>query len=149
MSGILLLVIRFVMAFALYAFLFWAVFTLWRDMKRQKDLVETRKIPELTITEQIDDQTKSHSYNVPELVVGRDQTCDLVFDASTVSAEHARISYHQQNWWIEDLGSRNGTLLNLDRVSTAAILVSGDELQLGEVLLVITIDNESDQLSPS
>jgi len=146
MSGILLLVIRFVMAFALYAFLFWAVFTLWRDLKRQKDLIGTRKIPELTITEKIEDQTRSYSFSVPELVVGRDQTCDLVLDANTVSAEHARLSYHQQNWWIEDLGSRNGTLLNLDRVSTAAILVSGDELQLGEVLLVISIDIESDEI---
>jgi pSer/pThr/pTyr-binding forkhead associated (FHA) protein len=68
-------------------------------------------------------------------------------DANTVSAEHARLSYHHQNWWLEDLGSRNGTYLNLERVTTAAILVSGDELQIGQVLIKISINDESTDLS--
>jgi pSer/pThr/pTyr-binding forkhead associated (FHA) protein len=135
------------MVVALYAFLGWAVYTLWRDMKRQSDLIEARKIPAINVQVEMEDQIGSHSYSVSELVIGRDQTCDLVLDANTVSAEHARLSYHHQNWWLEDLGSRNGTYLNLERVTTAAILVSGDELQIGQVLIKISINDESTDLS--
>lgn len=147
MSGIVLLILRLLMVVALYAFLGWAVYTLWRDMKRQSDLIEARKIPAINVQVEMEDQIGSHSYSVSELVIGRDQTCDLVLDANTVSAEHARLSYHHQNWWLEDLGSRNGTYLNLERVSTAAILVSGDELQIGQVLIKISIKDESAELS--
>jgi pSer/pThr/pTyr-binding forkhead associated (FHA) protein len=147
MSGIVLLIIRLLMVVALYAFLGWAVYTLWRDMKRQSDLIEARKIPEINVQVEMEDQIGAHSYSVSELVIGRDQTCDLVLDANTVSAEHARLSYHHQNWWLEDLGSRNGTYLNLERVTTAAILVSGDELQIGQVLIKISITDESTELS--
>jgi len=147
MSGIVLLILRLLMVVALYAFLGWAVYTLWRDMKRQSDLIEARKIPAIIVQVEMEDQIGSHSYSVSELVIGRDQTCDLVLDANTVSAEHARLSYHHQNWWLEDLGSRNGTYLNLERVTTAAILVSGDELQIGQVLINISINDESTELS--
>lgn len=147
MSGIVLLILRLLMVVALYAFLGWAVYTLWRDMKRQSDLIEARKIPAINVQVEMEDQIGSHSYSVSELVIGRDQTCDLVLDASTVSAEHARLSYHHQKWWLEDLGSRNGTYLNLERVTTAAILVSGDELQIGQVLIKISINVESTDLS--
>ena len=147
MSGIVLLILRLLMVVALYAFLGWAVYTLWRDMKRQSDLIEARKIPAINVLVEMEDQIGAHSYSVSELVIGRDQTCDLVLDANTVSAEHARLSYHHQNWWLEDLGSRNGTYLNLERVTTAAILVSGDELQIGQVLINISINDESTELS--
>ena len=147
MSGIVLLIIRLLMVVALYAFLGWAVYTLWRDMKRQSDLIEARKIPAINVQVEMEDQIGVHSYSVSELVIGRDQSCDLVLDANTVSAEHARLSYHHQNWWLEDLGSRNGTYLNLERVTTAAILVSGDELQIGQVLIKISINDESTDLS--
>ena len=145
MSGIVLLVLRMVMAFSLYAFLGWAVYTLWRDMRRQKEILEARKIPEINIQVGMDEEFESYSYSSQELVVGRDPICDLVLDEGTVSAQHVRLSYHHQNWWAEDLGSRNGTLLNLARITTPSILVTGDELQLGQVQIKISIKDEASE----
>jgi pSer/pThr/pTyr-binding forkhead associated (FHA) protein len=142
MSGIVLLILRFVMAIALYAFIGWAVYTLWRDMKRQKELIESQTIPEIKLVVEIGEKIESHSYTVPEIVVGRESTCDLELNANTVSAEHTRLSYHHQNWWVEDLGSRNGTFLNFDKVASPAILVSGDQLQLGQALIKISIQGD-------
>jgi pSer/pThr/pTyr-binding forkhead associated (FHA) protein len=48
---------------------------------------------------------------------------------------------------VEDLDSRNGTLLNLEILSTPAVVVSGDELQLGQVIINIEI-GESENHSP-
>lgn len=142
MSGVILLILRLVMALALYAFLGWAVYTLWRDMKRQSELIAARKIPQLMLAVENEDIVETYSFSVPEIVIGREQSCDLVLEATTVSAEHARFSYHHQNWWVEDLGSRNGTFMNFERLGTPSIVVSGDELQMGQVLIRITIDDK-------
>ncbi len=139
MSGTLLLVLRLAMALALYAFLGWAVLTLWRDIKRQSELMAAQRIPGIKLVKEVDSERKSYEFTVPELVIGRDQSCDLILDAKTVSAEHARLSYHHSNWWVEDLHSRNGTLLNLELLTTPAVLTSGDELQLGQEMLRIEI----------
>lgn len=139
MSAIILLIIRLVMALALYGFLGWAVWTLWRDIKRQDELMEARRFPELTLTQRDESGEVSYKFSTPDVLVGRDQICDLILDEKTVSAEHARLSYHHSNWWVEDLGSRNGILLNLELLSTQAVVVSGDELQLGQVLIVVEI----------
>ena len=149
MSATLLLILRLIMALALYAFLGWAVYTLWWDMKRQTELINARRVPEITVITDIEGESRPYNFSVTELVIGRDQTCDLNLDVNTVSAEHARLSYHHRNWWVEDLRSRNGTLLNLELVTTPAILVSGDELQLGQVLLKISINEEPKDLPNS
>jgi pSer/pThr/pTyr-binding forkhead associated (FHA) protein len=130
---------RLSMAIALYAFLSWAVYTLWRDIKRQSELLESRKIPKITLVNDIGDEILSHEFILQELMVGRDKSCDLVLDEKTVSAEHARLSYHHGNWWVEDLHSRNGTFLNQELLATQAVVTSGDELQVGQVELQIQI----------
>jgi len=145
MSGILLLLVRLAMALALYGFLGWAVWTLWRDIKRQSELIASRRIPAIKLINRTDAERLSYEFTVPDLVIGRNQTCDLILDEKTVSAEHARLSYHHGNWWVEDLYSRNGTLINLEMLTTPAVLASGDEIQLGQVMLKIEISGDIDQ----
>ena len=145
MSAVILLIIRLAMVLALYGFLGWAVWTLWRDIKRQNELMAARRIPGIKLTKQTDAGEVSYEFSTPDILVGRDQTCDLVLDEKTVSAEHARLSYHHGNWWVEDLYSRNGTLINLEMLTTPAVLASGDEIQLGQVMLKIEISGDIDQ----
>lgn len=147
MSATILLIIRLAMALALYGFLGWVVWTLWRDIKRQDELLAARRIPGLTLIEQVESGEVSYEFSIPDILVGRDQTCDLILDEKTVSAEHARLSYHHGNWWVEDMHSRNGTLLNVELLSTAAVVVSGDELQLGQVVIRVEI-GDSENHSP-
>lgn len=49
-------------------------------------------------------------------LVGRSTSCSLILDSQKVSAEHARLSWTDGAWWIRDLGSRNGTLLDGKRI---------------------------------
>lgn len=67
-------------------------------------------------------------------VVGRSPRVTLPLDAEVdldVSREHARLQVRQGVWTLEDLGSRNGTFLNGERVGGPVPLADGDELRFG------------------
>lgn len=59
-------------------------------------------------------------------VIGRGKECDLVIDSGKVSREHAVISREADGWFIEDLGSSNGTWHRRERVTRKRI-EDGDE----------------------
>jgi DNA-binding winged helix-turn-helix (wHTH) protein len=68
-----------------------------------------------------------------ENTLGRDEA-DLHIDSPTVSRRHARIRISGAGAVLEDLGSKNGTFVNGERVSTAVTLKDGDEVQVGSVV---------------
>jgi len=59
-------------------------------------------------------------------VIGRGRHCDLVIDSAKVSREHAAIQREPDGWWIEDLGSSNGTWFRRARIERRRI-EDGDE----------------------
>lgn len=69
------------------------------------------------------------------LTVGRSRSSDLQIDDAFVSHMHARILRRGQFYFVEDLGSTNGTFVNGQRVSGDAQLRVRDELRFGETVL--------------
>lgn len=67
--------------------------------------------------------------------VGRDAANDVVLNDEAASAKHAIVSYADGEWWLEDAGSTNGTLLNGSRVQDKERLRYGDELSIGRIAL--------------
>jgi hypothetical protein len=59
-------------------------------------------------------------------VMGRGRHCDLVIASAKVSREHAVIQREPDGWWIEDLGSSNGTWFRRARIERRRI-EDGDE----------------------
>ena len=68
-----------------------------------------------------------------ENILGRDEA-DIQIDSPTVSRRHARIRISGTEAVLEDLGSKNGTFANGERVSTVVRLKDGDEVQVGSVV---------------
>jgi pSer/pThr/pTyr-binding forkhead associated (FHA) protein len=62
-------------------------------------------------------------------VVGRGAHCDLIIDSAKISREHAAFVRDAEGWWIEDLGSSNGTWYRGERVKRRRV-VHGDEFFL-------------------
>lgn len=69
----------------------------------------------------------------PLTVLGRHPDCDIAVADTSVSAEHAEITANGSGWWIRDLGSTNGTLINGSEVTFPTQLKTGDILQCGRV----------------
>lgn len=68
------------------------------------------------------------------MVLGRGDKATLQLDSEEVSRAHAKLTRTDGEYTVEDLGSRNGILLNGLRVHSA-VLRDGDEVQLGDVVL--------------
>jgi hypothetical protein len=62
-------------------------------------------------------------------LIGRGRHCDLVIDSAKVSREHAVIQREADGWWIEDLGSSNGTWMGKAKVERRRI-ADGDEYSI-------------------
>ncbi|MCC6214461.1 MAG: sigma 54-interacting transcriptional regulator [Polyangiaceae bacterium] len=71
------------------------------------------------------------------LVVGRESPADLVLPVHAVSRRHAELAPRGGRWWVRDLGSTNGTLVEGRRIAEAE-LEDGAELRIGDALLLFT-----------
>ena len=77
---------------------------------------------------------------VPDVsaIIGRSRESAVVLTDASVSRQHARVFQREGAWWVEDLGSKNGTKVNGRRIEAAAALVPGDLIQLGNFQVVFS-----------
>lgn len=71
----------------------------------------------------------------PSIVIGRAVETDFVVSHPEVSRRHCRILQEGGAWFIEDLGSRRGTLVNGARIAERTPIQEGDEILIGPITL--------------
>jgi hypothetical protein len=69
--------------------------------------------------------------------IGREAANDIVIQDTEISRNHARIIRRGGGFMLEDLGSTNGTFINGQHVSSPRAVVPGDEIGLGENVVVV------------
>nr|WP_300341230.1 FHA domain-containing protein [Actinomyces sp.] len=69
------------------------------------------------------------------ITIGRSPSCTLVLEDSYASSRHARIFPKDGSWWLEDLGSTNGTTLAGQSVTGTAELSVGVPVRIGQTTL--------------
>jgi len=67
-----------------------------------------------------------------ECVLGRQRECGVVLKEGAASRKHARVFMADGHWWVEDLGSANGTRLNGTRIPGKLGLKNGDAIRIGD-----------------
>jgi pSer/pThr/pTyr-binding forkhead associated (FHA) protein len=72
------------------------------------------------------------------LVIGRGRGADLVLAEATISRAHAAIGFDGNAFFVQDLGSTNGTLVNGSRCDRQD-LKRGDEIRMGRLILGVTL----------
>ncbi len=78
--------------------------------------------------------------NKQKNTIGRDWDNTIVLADKEVSYKHALIKYEDNNYWIEDLNSKNGVYVDEKKIKTER-LVNGSVIRMGSTLLMIEIDN--------
>ena len=75
--------------------------------------------------------------------IGRAPENRIVLTDSSVSRQHARLFTREEYWWVEDLGSKNGTKVNGNLIEGPKRLKQGDGLQVGSFQLVFSSETAS------
>ncbi len=143
MSGPIVLALRLIMALALYGFLGWALYILWRDVQKQGHALASRRVPNISLSIQQGASFTLKHFSQPDITLGRDPACDVPINDDTVSTRHAHLVYHHAQWWLEDLSSTNGTMLNETMVSMPTVITSGDDIQCGATHLTVTLSPDA------
>jgi len=69
------------------------------------------------------------------VTIGRAPECELRIDDTYASQQHARVFGKGGSWYVEDLGSTNGTYVNEQRLAAPAMLTTGDRIRVGTTVL--------------
>ena len=68
-------------------------------------------------------------------LVGRSPECTLVIDDEFASGRHLRIFPRAEGWFVEDLGSRNGTIVGGVKITGTVPVESGSVIRIGRTTL--------------
>jgi hypothetical protein len=99
---------------------------------------KSRSLPHQLAVMSADNGTGESFALSDELTIGRSSDCAVPLPGDNfVSQVHARVFLRENEYWVEDLGSTNGTLMNGRRLSGPAPVRRGDRLQVGRTVLEV------------
>ncbi len=86
-----------------------------------------------------------------DTIIGRQPDCDIVLNADTVSRRHARLFCIGKHYYIEDLGSHNGTYINNRRLAKPLRIDPNDTIKIGNInfRFEVTSDTHPNPATPS
>ena len=136
MDGMLIVIwaIRLAFLALLYLFLARVVRSLLRDLRAAAREPGASLGRLVVIESPAGDPEQGRSFDLDAITtLGRDVNNAIVVDDPFASAEHAVLTYRGRSWYVEDLGSTNGTFVNGRAVASVAPLGFGDEVSIGQV----------------
>lgn len=137
MYGIAALVIKYVLAFVMYVFIFRIVKLIYTDIKTISDNENAVTLfPHLKLLTSASGTaggavTETYLLSRSGTTLGRSGKCSIVLSDQYISSEHARIDYQKDRFYIEDLDSANGTFVNGIRLEDRMELKHGDRISIG------------------
>ncbi len=144
--ALVLLGLRALLALLLYAFLTIVLITLWKDLRS----VRAEPAPPAAYLMLVEGPGQGRCHPLTEVnTLGRAADNTLCLADETVSSYHARLTYHRGQWWLEDLGSRNGSWVNDLRVEQPLVITYGDTIRLGRVQLRLNAGGAAAAASPT
>jgi pSer/pThr/pTyr-binding forkhead associated (FHA) protein len=143
MNAVILLALRILIVVVLYVFLGRAIWLLWKSITSQQETKTNEIISPLRLSSTLLGDQSAKSFTLPEVIIGRDPSCDFVLPHELISARHGRFSFHQNQWWYEDLKSTNGSYLEDLRIEEPIVVKDGDVLFCSEVDVSINIQVKS------
>jgi hypothetical protein len=118
----------------IYLFLARVILVLLRDLRAAAREPSDRPGRLVVLASPGGEPAAGHSIGLDVITpLGRDVNNAIVIDDPFASAEHAVLTYRGRSWYLEDLGSTNGSFVNGRRVEGVAPMGFGDELQIGQV----------------
>jgi pSer/pThr/pTyr-binding forkhead associated (FHA) protein len=129
-------VLRLIFLAMLYGFLWMVVRALVRDLRSaaKEPTIELGRL--VVVASPSGEPPAGVAFALDAITtLGRDVNNSIVLEDEFVSATHAALTYRGRAWYVEDIGSTNGTFVNGSQVDGLSPIAFGDEIQLGQVRL--------------
>ena len=140
-DAIILLLLRFLSALILLGFLAAIAWLVYRDLQRASSITLEGGGAQGHLRVLASESTTAGMGTIfpllPVTRIGRAEHNTIVLEDAFVSAEHALLTRREKQWWLEDLNSRNGTLLNDLAITESTVVSAGDVFTIGSVQLKI------------
>lgn len=128
--------LRFVFVLLIYAFLFQVVLVVVRDLPKGDgvtDWSDSNKASLVVVDAGSETMIPGQRFDLlPISSIGRSPANVIVIPDTFVSTEHALLSFRDGQWWIEDLGSTNGTYINRRLIAGPTPVEYGDIIEIGK-----------------
>lgn len=107
-----------------------------RPRKRQKAPKPTRRgVPTEVVVVSGSNAGSTAPLSAAPIVIGRGGDAQIVLDDDYVSTRHARIAVSGDQWFVEDLGSTNGTYIGSVRITQPTAISLGTQVRIGKTIL--------------
>jgi pSer/pThr/pTyr-binding forkhead associated (FHA) protein len=139
--AVILLILRIFGALLLLCFLGLIAWFMYRDIQITTEIDSRVSKPNGSLrilSSEIDGVEAGSNFSLSVVTgIGRSPANRIVLDDEYVSNNHSLISWNGELWMLEDLGSRNGTLLNNLPIDRQTVIVAGDEITIGRTILSV------------
>ena len=106
-----------------------------REQRPPKPAKARRGAPTHVLVVDGDNQGERAELADAPILIGRGPDAAIRLDDDYVSTRHARIASSADQWFVEDLGSTNGTYVGTSRISQATALQLGTQIRIGKTIL--------------
>ena len=142
-AELILLIFRVLSGLLLLGFLGGIAWLIYRDMQITTVVLQEQERPYgrlRIIANEVEQPAVNTIYPLlPITSIGRAASNTIVLPDGFASGEHALITRREGKWWLEDRGSRNGTLLNDVILEGTAVISAGDVIAVGGTLLKLEL----------
>lgn len=141
-------IFSYIFTLIIYLFIFGIIRLIYLDVKKMSRFenedvnvsgVETASLKTVRTRSNAEKELKSRYMIYGEALIGRSKKCDIILDGKYVSSQHLKIWYEKGEWYLEDLGSRNGTEINGQKIRGSVILDPQDKILIGDLHFVFEV----------
>lgn len=142
MPPIVLTTLKWLFVALLYLFIARAVRVIYLDLvgprvpRARQQRSKRRGAPRSVAVTEPDKPVRTFTL-ADELTFGRSESCQVRLDDTYVSTLHARLFAKDATWFVEDLGSTNGTTLNGVKVTGPSPVAVGDRVKVGKTIVEV------------
>ncbi|MDQ3416464.1 MAG: FHA domain-containing protein [Actinomycetota bacterium] len=106
-----------------------------KPVKQRKSSRSDRSAPRQLVVTDGTDSGQSARLGSEPILIGRGPDAGIRLDDDYVSTRHARVATNGEQWFVEDLGSTNGTYVGSQRVTTPTPVAVGTPIRIGKTVL--------------